>query len=75
MLAKLQASHWGTAHPSLLAMTYAQWGEITLALDCLETAMRQRDTYLQFVKTSPFFDPLRKQPRFQTIEQALKFPD
>jgi hypothetical protein len=54
---------------------YAQWGDTARALDWLETAMRNRDPYLAYTKVNPFFDPLRKEPRFQAIERALKFPD
>jgi TolB-like protein/tetratricopeptide (TPR) repeat protein len=74
MLARLQASRWGTAHPSLAAITYGEWGDTARALDWLERAMRQRDTYLEYVKAAMFFDPLRKEPRFQAVERALKFP-
>jgi len=54
---------------------YAQWGDTTRALDWLDKAMRNRDPYLAYTKVNPFFDPLRNEPRFQAIEQALKFPD
>jgi len=30
---------------------------------------------LEELKVDPFLDPLHKEPRFQAIEQALKFPD
>jgi len=30
---------------------------------------------LVFLKTDPFLDPLRKEPRFRAIERELKFPD
>jgi TolB-like protein/Flp pilus assembly protein TadD len=53
---------------------YAQWGDTARALDWLETAMRNRDPYLAYTKINPFFDPLRKEPRFQAIERELKFP-
>jgi len=36
--------------------------------------MRLRDPGLEFVKTDPLMDPLRKEPRFQAIERELKFP-
>jgi len=56
------------------AVIYGQWGDIAHALDSLETAMRQRDPYLIGVRTWSTLDPLRKEPRFQAIEKALKFP-
>ena len=51
MFAKLQASSWGAAHPSLGAEIYAQWGDTAHALDWLEAATRQQDPYLAFLKT------------------------
>jgi len=53
---------------------YAQWGNTIKALEWLDTAMRLRDPALLWLKLDPFFDPLRKEPRFQAIERALKFP-
>ncbi len=74
MLTKFQLSSWGAGHPMLSAMAYAQWGDTARALDSLETAMRTRDPFLEYVKAAPWLDPLRHEPRFQTIERALKFP-
>jgi TolB-like protein/Flp pilus assembly protein TadD len=54
---------------------YAQWGDTGRALDWLETAMRNRDPYLAYTKVNPFFDPLRNEPRYRAILEALKFPD
>ena len=54
---------------------YAQWGDTARALDWLETAMRNRDPYLAYTKINPFFDPLRKEPRFQAVMRDLRFPD
>jgi TolB-like protein len=56
------------------AQIYAQWGETGSAISCLDAAMRQRHVALQYVKTDRMLDPLRKEPRFQAIERALKFP-
>lgn len=56
------------------AQIYAQWGSIPKALDWLETAVRLQDPGLEYLKTDPFLDPLRGQPRFQAIENALRFP-
>jgi TolB-like protein/Flp pilus assembly protein TadD len=56
------------------ATIYAQWGNRAKALEWLETALRLRDPGLELLKTDPLLDPLRKEPRFQTIERGLKFP-
>jgi tetratricopeptide (TPR) repeat protein len=58
----------------LYAMIYAQWGNTNEALSCLESALRIRHVGLEYLKTDRYLDPLRKDPRFQAIEQALKFP-
>jgi TolB-like protein/Flp pilus assembly protein TadD len=73
-LAKLQAA-WGDDGAADIAVIYAQWGDTARALDYLDKAMRQRSVDLELVKTGVGFDPLRKEPRFQAIETALKFPD
>jgi tetratricopeptide (TPR) repeat protein len=73
VLAKLRATR-GEAAAYLYARIYAQWGEITHALDSLDTAMRQHNFLLGRVKTDPFLDPLRNEPRFQAIERELNFP-
>jgi TolB-like protein/Tfp pilus assembly protein PilF len=62
---------WGTN----FAAIYVQWGNTSKALEWLETALRARDSGLDSLKTDPLMDPLRKEPRFQAIQRALKFPD
>jgi tetratricopeptide (TPR) repeat protein len=57
------------------AQIYAQWGNRPKALAWLDTAMRRRAPDLLALKTDPLMDPVRKEPRFQAIERALKFPD
>ena len=73
-LAKMKAA-MGDAPGFLYATIYSQWGNTAKALEWLATAMRLRDSGLVFLKTDPLMDPLRKEPRFQAIERALKFPD
>jgi TolB-like protein len=58
-----------------LTYVYVAWGDVARALDSLEMAMRHRDPDLVYVKADRGFDPLRKEPRFQAIVRALKFPD
>jgi TolB-like protein/Flp pilus assembly protein TadD len=72
-LAKIR-SYWGDAAPYQYAEIYAQWGDRPKAFTWLETAMRLRDAGLVYLKTDPLLDPLRRERRFQGIEQALKFP-
>jgi TolB-like protein/tetratricopeptide (TPR) repeat protein len=72
-LAKLKA-YGGDTLAYQYAPIYAQWGDRAKALQWLETALRLRDPGLEFLKTDPLLDPLRKEPRFQAIERELKFP-
>jgi hypothetical protein len=44
------------------------------ALDSLATAMRLRSPYLVQLKVADLSDPICNEPRFQAIEQELKFP-
>ena len=66
---------YGDADAYEYATIYSQWGDRARALEWLDTAMRLRDPGLSNLKTDPLMDPLRKEPRFQTIERGLKFPD
>ena len=66
---------WGDGGPTVYAAVYAQWGDTPKALEWLETAARLRMPGLEGLKTEPLLDSLRKEPRFQAIERALKFPD
>jgi len=72
-LATMKAA-FGDAAAYQYAETYAQWGDRGKALEWLDTALRLRDPGLIQLKTDPLMDPLRKEPRFQAIERAMKFP-
>jgi TolB-like protein/tetratricopeptide (TPR) repeat protein len=74
MLAKVR-SRFGDSGAYGYTYVYAQWGNIPEALKWLDTAYRLRDNDLLAIKTDPAFDPLRKEPRYQAIEKALKFPE
>jgi TolB-like protein/Tfp pilus assembly protein PilF len=73
-LAKLMQLQ-GDAASYQYATIYAQRGAVSQALDWLEKALRVRDPGVTLMKTDPFLDPLRKEPRFQAVERQLKFPD
>jgi TolB-like protein/Flp pilus assembly protein TadD len=72
-LASLRAKQ-GDGAAYWYAVIYAQWAKTDEALNWLETALRLRNPGLEFLKTDPLLDPLRKEPRFQAIERELKFP-
>jgi len=57
------------------AEIHTQWNDRAAALDWLEKARRLGDPGLIYVRNDPLLDPLRREPRFQAIERALKFPD
>ena len=73
-VAKFRASE-GDAAAVFYAFIYAESGDHASALDWLESAMRQRSPYLEFLKATESVDPLRNEPRFQAIERELKFPN
>jgi tetratricopeptide (TPR) repeat protein len=73
-LAKLRAAS-GDRWAYRGATIYAQWGNTSQALESLESAWRLRLPELRLLKADPLLDPLRKKPRFQAIERALRFPD
>lgn len=72
-LARFKASKGASAYE--YAEIYAQWGNTLQALRWLETAQQLRDPELIDLKIDELLDPVRNEPRFQTIERALKFPD
>ena len=65
----------GDAAAYQYAEMYTQWGDTPRALEWLQTAVRLHDKGVRWLKRDPLLDPLRKEPRFQAIEKALKFPD
>jgi TolB-like protein/Tfp pilus assembly protein PilF len=74
MLAKLQAER-GEDEAYQYAEIYAQWNDPAESLRSLDVAVQLHDSGLVLLKVDPLLDPVRKEPRFQAIEQELKFPD
>ena len=66
----------GAIYLEYLAIVYAWVGEKDLALDTLESALKI-PTYLSYgnLRLHPYWDPLRKEPRFEEIVQSLAPPD
>jgi TolB-like protein/Tfp pilus assembly protein PilF len=74
ILTKLKAKA-GDAAAYQYTGIYAQLGSSADALQWLATAMRLRDPGLEYLKTDPLLDPLRKDARFVALTRELKFPD
>jgi len=56
------------------AMIYAQMGEIDLAFEWLEKAYVTNEVEMYWLRVEPPFDPLRNDPRWQTILDKVGFP-
>jgi TolB-like protein/Tfp pilus assembly protein PilF len=56
------------------AARLASIGENQRALDALEEAFAERETFLMFLKVDPRFDSLRPHPRFQDLLRRVGFP-
>ena len=57
-----------------VAIGHAAFGQRSQALDRLERAYAERDAYLVLINVSPWFDPIRDEPRFIRLKDRLKFP-
>jgi eukaryotic-like serine/threonine-protein kinase len=56
----------------LIALMYVGLGEDGAAVDWLEEAFQQRDSYMPSIGVEPMFDPLRADARFQELLRRLK---
>ena len=53
---------------------YAQLGDADSAFANLENGFAIKDAGLQGLKTDPFMDPIRSDPRFETLLRKMNFP-
>jgi hypothetical protein len=58
-----------------VAASYAALGEKDAAFAELEKAYRAHDWFLQRIKTDPFLDPLRDDPRFKDLVRRIGLPE
>lgn len=56
-----------------LVMAYLGTGNNQRALDWLEKALAERSTAMVWLKVDPAYDPLRSDPRFQTLLRKVGF--
>ena len=61
--------------PWLFAMTYGQLNEKEQALAWLEKAYEERNYGMTSLKVDPIYDPLRDDPRFQSLLRRMNFPE
>jgi tetratricopeptide (TPR) repeat protein len=60
--------------PAYLALTYAGLEEKDLAIQSLQAAYENRDTFLIFARLLPQFDNLRSDSRFRDLLHRMNFP-
>ena len=74
--AEYRAAGFGKTHwnPTRAAGSYVKAGENALALDWLEKAFEAHDPNLPYVFIGPGYDPLRSEPRFQTLRRKMNLP-
>jgi tetratricopeptide (TPR) repeat protein len=63
------------ASPWLIASGYCVIGETDEAFTWLERAYRERDPPMISLKSSPAFDPIRSDPRFDDLLRRIGFPE
>jgi len=60
--------------PSHLAIAYAGLEEKNLAIQSLQAAYENRDSFLVFTRMLPQFENLRSDSRFQDLLHRMNFP-
>ncbi len=61
--------------PLAFAGLYVRLGENGQAMEALETGYRQRGSHMPWIKSGATWDPLRSDPRFQSLLRRMRFPD
>ena len=64
----------GRVSPYSIALIYTQLGEKKEALDWLEKAYKEKDTWIVWIGTLVEWDSLRYEPRFVDLVRELKMP-
>ena len=57
------------------ALIYLGLGQNERTFAALEEAYRERSTLLGYLKMDPRFDPLRSDPRFQSLLSRIHLPE
>ena len=59
--------------PLASAIIHAELGDMKTGLDLFEKSWASSVCHLMWIKVDPVFDVFRAEPRFQAIEQQIKF--
>jgi len=62
------------SYPTWTALFYAQLGDKDQAFTCLEKAYEKHDGPIYLLKVSPWWDPLRDDPRYDDLVRRMNFP-
>ncbi len=65
----------GPASPLTFASIYSRLGDKDQAFAWLEKAYEEHSGPLIYLKVSPDYDPLRSDPRFQSLLRRMNFPE
>lgn len=69
-----RVSQDGYFSPYFIAEIHVALGHTEEALAWLDKAYEARDYFLRWLKIDPRLDPLRSDPRFQSLERRLNYP-
>jgi TolB-like protein/Tfp pilus assembly protein PilF len=69
------ATRPGGLAPVNVAVLYLRAGENTQGLDWLERAYESRDPNLPYAAVAPFYDPIRRNPRFELLLRRMNLPE
>ena len=70
---RLEVEH--DRYPTWTALFYGQLGDKDQAFAWLEKAYEKHDGPLYLLKVSPWWDPLRDDPRFDDLLRRMNFPE
>jgi len=64
----------GKLQPVDKVFIYTGLGEYDKAVDWLEKAYEEKDSYVAYIAVFPEFDPLRTHPRFRALVKKMNLP-
>jgi eukaryotic-like serine/threonine-protein kinase len=71
----LERSNGAFVSPLNIAQIYLALGDVSTALDWIESGFEERDPDMGLLGVWPWWDPLRREPRFQSVLERMGLPD